>query len=300
MTELSQGVTASAATLFLPSHADIISNNLNVAGVGSGLQVGGSKTAYYIKVDDEIMKIVGSVSVVLDANAKDDDGAELTVLRAQKGTLATAHAAGATITVLGCMDGDETGNNCGGSCKPCSAPAKGGPVQQEKLLCVTPAGHSGAGAAGQGAGDLAVTVEASPGPKASPFRARMAPGATGWLDQASTAESCISEQNRGFQYGAHDFVWGVHFASAAQAEEVKVMLLEKVKANASAAKSLGSTLMTQCVVDFGAFGGETENPEADKPSEHDYQLHLLLGILAEASGSDNIPAAAGRIVLDVI
>merc|ERR1719163_1034869 len=222
MTELSQGITASAAKLFLPSHADIISNNLNVAGVGSGLQVGGSKTAYYIKVDDEIMKIVGSVSVVLDANAKDDDGAELTVLRAQKGTLATAHAAGATITVLGCMDGDETGNNCGGSCKPCSAPAKGGPVQQEKLLCVTPAGHSGAGAAGQGAGDLAVTVEASPGPKASPFRARMAPGATGWLDQASTAESCISEQNRGFQYGAHDFVWGVHFASAAQAEEVKV------------------------------------------------------------------------------
>ena len=77
-------------------------------------------------------------------------------------------------------------------------------------------------------------------------------------------------------------------------------LLEKVKANASAGKSLGSTLMTQCVVDFGAFDGETENPETDRPSEHDYQVHLLLGILAEASSSDNIPAAAGRIVLDVL
>ena len=226
MTELSQTVAKDAGTLYLPSQADLIANNINVGQEEAGenptaaRQIGGTITAYYIKVDDEIMKVTMSRAVGMQASG---DGATLTVLRAQKGTLATAHAAGATVYVLGCMDGDETGSNCGGSCKPCSAPAKGGPVQQEKLICVTPAGHSGAGPAGQAAGDLAVTVEASPGPKESPFRTRMAPGLTGWLDQAASAVSCISEQNRGFQYGAHDFVWGVHFASVAQAEEVKVL-----------------------------------------------------------------------------
>ena len=226
MTELSQAVAKDAATLYFPSQADLISNNVNVGqevaaeNPSAGRQIGGTITAYYIKVDDEIMKVTMSRAVGMLAAA---DGATLTVLRAQKGTLATAHAAGATVYVLGCMDGDETGSNCGGSCKPCSAPAKGGPVQQEKLICVTPAGDSGAGPSGQAAGDLSVTVEASPGPRESPFRARMAPGLTGWLDQAASAVSCISEQNRGFQYGAHDFVWGVHFASATQAEEVKVL-----------------------------------------------------------------------------
>jgi hypothetical protein len=228
MTELSQAVTVDASTLYFPTSADLIANNLNVDAatthnrVSSGRQIGGTKVAYFIKVDDEIMKVLTSNAITPDAILA-GDAAKLTVLRAQKGTLATAHTAGARVVVLSCMDGDETGSNCGGSCKPCSAPAKGGPVQQETLLCVTPAGSSGAGPAGQAAGDLAVTVEAAPGPKESPFRARMAPERTGWLDASASAVSCISEQNRGFQYGAHEFVWGVHFASAAQAEEVKVL-----------------------------------------------------------------------------
>jgi len=169
MTELSQAVTVNADTLYFPTQADLFSNNINVAAVSTtdsftsaGRQLGGTVTAYYIKVDDEIMKILASRSV---GQVLTGDAATLTVLRAQKGTLATAHAAGTPVMVLGCMDGDETGSNCGGSCKPCSAPAKGGPVQQEKLICVTPAGHSGMGPSGQAAGDLPVTVEASPGPK---------------------------------------------------------------------------------------------------------------------------------------
>jgi len=226
MTELSQAVTADAFTLYLPSQADLFSNNINVAALSTagfasaGRQLGGTVTAYYIKVDDEIMKITASRSI---GQVKTADAATLTVLRAQKGTLATTHAAGTPVVVLGCMDGDETGSNCGGSCKPCSAPAKGGPVQQEKLICVTPAGDSGMGPSGQAAGDLPVTVEAAPGPKESPFRARMSTASTGWLDASASAVSCISEQNRGFQYGAHEFVWGVHFASAAQAEAVQVL-----------------------------------------------------------------------------
>jgi hypothetical protein len=242
MTELSQAVDDSASMLYFPSQADLIANNINVGSVAAAgtagniggaiiavasptaaRQVGGTSVAYFIKVDDEIMRIVASRTVKQIGTAATGDAATLTVLRAQKGTLATAHKAGATVFVLGCMDGDETGSNCGGSCKPCAAPAKGGPGQQERLICVTPAGESGKGPAGQGAGDLAVTVEASPGPKESPFRMRMAPGEKGWLDAASTSVSCISEQNRGFQYGAHEFVWGVHFKSDAQAEEVKVL-----------------------------------------------------------------------------
>jgi len=174
MTELSQAVAVGADTLYFPSQADLFSNNINVAAVSTagsftsaGRQLGGTVTAYYIKVDDEIIKILASRSV---GQTYLNDAATLTVLRAQKGTLATAHAAGTPVMVLGCMDGDETGSNCGGSCKPCSAPSKGGPVQQEKLICVTPAGHSGMGPSGQAAGDLPVTVEASPGPKESPFR----------------------------------------------------------------------------------------------------------------------------------
>eukprot|EP00961_Rhodomonas_salina_P078794 1059772-Rhodomonas_salina.2 len=51
----------------------------------------------------------------------------------------------------------------------------------------------------------------------------MKPDMTGWEEHSAKAVSCVSEQNRGFQYGAHDFVWGLHLKSADQGEEVKVL-----------------------------------------------------------------------------
>mmetsp|Transcript_25689 Transcript_25689/g.52345 ORF Transcript_25689/g.52345 Transcript_25689/m.52345 type:complete len:2398 (+) Transcript_25689:333-7526(+) len=209
-TELAAAISISTASLYFPTVQDITVNKIGVNTPGSGMQAGGTDRAAFIKIDDEIMK----VTVVANNTA--------TVLRAQKGTLATTHKAGAPVTIMSCMDMDETGNNCGGSCKPCPSAAKGGPAQHDVLICVAPPGVSGPGPSGQAAGDLPVTVEASPGPKDGPFQVRMKADLTGWEEHSASAVSCISEQNRGFQYGAHDFVWGLHLKSNAQGEEVKV------------------------------------------------------------------------------
>jgi hypothetical protein len=234
MVEVTASMSATGDKVYLPSGMDIVANGLGsltqtatgivIAGAlgaqtGISAQGGGSSVASYIKIDDEIMKVV---AVTTYAATKEGNEASLTVLRAQAGTLATAHSAGAMLRVLGCMDGDETGSNCGGSCKPCTATSKGGPAQQERLICVTPEGVSGPGPSGQGAGDLAITVESSPGPKDSPFGVRMNRERTDLVDASVSAVSCISEQNRGFQYGAHDFVWGVHIKSRDENKEVKI------------------------------------------------------------------------------
>lgn len=184
MVEVTVAMSVADSKVYLPSGMDIVANNLGfVTGTAQGIvatsalgaqtgiaaQGGGSSVASYVKIDDEVMKIVGITTYA----TSEGNEASLTVLRAQAGTLATPHAAGAMLRVLGCMDGDETDSNCGGSCKPCTAKAKGGPTQQDRLICVTPEGVSGAGPSGQGAGDLPVTVESSPGPKESPFGVRM-------------------------------------------------------------------------------------------------------------------------------
>jgi len=211
--EIAAAVTITDAQIYFPTVQDIEATKIGVNTPGSGRQAGGTDKAAYIKIDEEIMKVVALVN----------ETASVTVLRAQKGTLATTHKAGTAAYVMSCMDMDETGNNCGGSCKPCPAPSRKGPVQHEMLLCVTPPGDSGFGPSGQAAGDLDVTVEASPGPTESPFAVRMKPDMTGWEEHSAKAVSCVSEQNRGFQYGAHDFVWGLHLKSADQGEEVKVL-----------------------------------------------------------------------------
>mmetsp|Transcript_32310 Transcript_32310/g.75480 ORF Transcript_32310/g.75480 Transcript_32310/m.75480 type:complete len:2927 (-) Transcript_32310:112-8892(-) len=233
MAEVTVAMTVTDNKVYLPSGLDIVANNLGVvtqtalsivaasalgSQTGISAQGGGTRVASYIKIDDEIMKVTG---VTTSATAEGNE-ASLTVLRAQAGTLATAHPAGSMLRVMGCMDGDETGSNCGGSCKPCTAPAKGGPTQQDRLICITPEGVSGPGPSGQGAGDLAVTVEAAPGPKDSPFGVRMNQDRTALVDASVTAVSCISEQSRGFQYGAHDFVWGVHLKARDASQEVKI------------------------------------------------------------------------------
>jgi len=234
MAEVTAAMSSTDDKVYLPSGMDIVANGLGSltqtaqgivvasalgAQTGISAQGGGSSVASYIKIDDEVMKVV---AVTTFAATVEGNEASLTVLRAQAGTLATAHSAGAMLRFLGCMDGDETGSNCGGSCKPCTAKSKGGPSQQERLICVTPEGVSGPGPSGQGAGDLAVTVESSPGPKDSPFGVRMNRDRTDLVDASVSAVSCISEQNRGFQYGAHDFVWGVHIRSRDENKEVKI------------------------------------------------------------------------------
>ena len=214
MSEISAPVLPTDNKFYFPSVYDIVSNNIGSFSTGAGLQGAGTIRTAYLKVDDEIVKVV--------AVTANNNEASITVLRAQQGTLATTHKAGTAIYVLGCMDSDESGNNCGGSCKPCPALPRGGPSEQSSLICITPQGDSGPGPSGQGAGDLPVTVEASPGPRESPFAVRMQPDMTQWVDYTTTAVSCISEQSRGFQYGAHDFVWGVHFKSYHQGEDVKI------------------------------------------------------------------------------
>jgi len=214
MTEISAPVTISDSKLYFPSAYDIISNNIGVFTPGVGVQGGGTNLIAYLKLDDEIVKVIEMQT--------DYNEASVTVLRGQRGTLATNHKAGTVVHVLSCMDADEFGDNCGGSCKPCPSSSRGGPAQQTSLLCITPQGDSGPGPSGQGSGDLPVTVEASPGAQESPFSVRMQSDMTSWVDFSTTAISCISEQSRGFQYGAHDFVWGVHLKSADQGEEVKI------------------------------------------------------------------------------
>ncbi|EKX32348.1 hypothetical protein GUITHDRAFT_121489 [Guillardia theta CCMP2712] len=136
------------------------------------------------------------------------DGCTLTPLwtsaivsRAQALTTAQAHANVPTISRMDCIDSDETGDNCGGRCKPCPSGVRG-PQQQDTVLCLTPELKHGLNPS-----DLAVTVEAAPGPTNSPYQVRMNEMKTGWVDKSSYSVSCVSEQNRGFEYGAHDFVW---------------------------------------------------------------------------------------------
>mmetsp|Transcript_4235 Transcript_4235/g.10192 ORF Transcript_4235/g.10192 Transcript_4235/m.10192 type:complete len:2463 (-) Transcript_4235:343-7731(-) len=217
-TELAAAVDGGAlatSTLFFPTAIDITSNAIGSSISRSGLQSGNTIFAAFIKIDQEIVKVL---STTVDATGV----FSATVMRGQKGTLAVPHAAGAPVIILSCMDADETGNNCGGSCKPCPSAVAGGPKEQEKLICITPAGESGFPTETQGSGDLAVTVEAAPGPRESPFAVRMKADMTGWEDKSTNAISCISEQNRGFQYGAHDFVWGIHFKAEDDAADVKV------------------------------------------------------------------------------
>uniref|UniRef100_A0A7S0YYW7 Laminin IV type A domain-containing protein n=1 Tax=Hemiselmis tepida TaxID=464990 RepID=A0A7S0YYW7_9CRYP len=229
MAEVTVAMTVSDAIIYLPNGMDIVSNNLGVvtqtatamvaasavAGqTGIAGQGGGSRIASYIKIDDEIMRVTAATTYTA-TDTSEGNVASLTVLRAQAGTLATPHAAGAVLTVLGCMDGDETGSNCGGSCKPCTSKAKGGPTQHDKLICVTPEGT-------KANGDLPVTVEAQPGPRESPFAVRSSPDGSALVDSSTSAVSCISEQNRGFQYGAHDFVWGVHIKARDERMDVKI------------------------------------------------------------------------------
>jgi len=123
------------------------------------------------------------------------------VARAQALTSAQPHSNVPTVTRMDCIDSDETGDNCGGRCKPCPSGVRG-PQQQDTVLCLTPELKHGLKPS-----DLAVTVEAAPGPTNSPYQVRMNEMRTSWVDKSSYSVSCISEQNRGFEYGAHDFVW---------------------------------------------------------------------------------------------
>mmetsp|Transcript_9722 Transcript_9722/g.32526 ORF Transcript_9722/g.32526 Transcript_9722/m.32526 type:complete len:2440 (+) Transcript_9722:200-7519(+) len=208
---LSSTMKSDDSVAYLTSSLFISSNNLVVSNIqGSTRQIGGTNTIGYIKIDDEIMKVVSTTS--------SSNTASITVLRGQKGTIPAQHHAMATIYFLSCMDGDETGNNCGGSCKPCPS-SRNGPQEHSILICETPpAGLSSQ----QSMQNFEVTVEASPAAKSSPFITRMNYAQTGWEDVSTRSISCISDQNRGFQYGSYDFVWGLHFSSAGQPEDVQV------------------------------------------------------------------------------
>ena len=132
------------------------------------------------------------------------------VSRGAARTQAVAHAnVPVTVQRMDCIDSDETGDNCGGTCKPCPSNNMG-PSQQDKVVCKAPEAVRGARTR-----DLAVTVEASPGPKHSPYSVRMSPALKGWSDVSVAAVSCISEQSRGFAYGAHDFEWSTSLRTSA-------------------------------------------------------------------------------------
>ena len=144
-----------------------------------------------------------------------------------RGTAATASAAhGATgsantVTRLNCLDDDETGDNCGGSCKPCAENVKG-PQQHRQLICVTPEAPFDAPMQ-----DLEVTVEAAPGPTDSPYQVRMGGSLKRWTDNSARAVSCVSSSSRGFNFGAHDFVWGVHIRSVYGSTHVTAIAVDE-------------------------------------------------------------------------
>ena len=126
----------------------------------------------------------------------------LTVSRAAALTTAATHGAKpVVVTRMGCINDDETGDNCGGTCKPCPSTVMG-PEQQDTLVCTVPEAVRGVATR-----DLAVTVEATSGPAHSPYGVQMKAGLKGWEDASVAGVSCISEQSRGFAYGAHDFEW---------------------------------------------------------------------------------------------
>jgi hypothetical protein len=134
----------------------------------------------------------------------------LMVSRGAARTAATAHAnVPVTVSRMDCIDDDETGDNCGGTCKPCPSGSMG-PQQQDTIVCKTPEAVRG-----ESTRNLAVTVEASPGPAHSPYAVRMGSALKGWHDASVAAVSCISEQSRGFAYGAHDFQWASSLRASA-------------------------------------------------------------------------------------
>lgn len=82
--------------------------------------------------------------------------------------------------------------------------------------------------------------------------------------------------------------------------EYRTELLAKVQADPDAAKTVGTTLMSQCILDFGIFNDAAvaQNPEQSKPTVHDYLLHLSLGLLVETCSGGDIPAIVPRIILN--
>lgn len=82
--------------------------------------------------------------------------------------------------------------------------------------------------------------------------------------------------------------------------EHRTEVLAKVQADPDHAKTLGSHLMSQCIVDYGMFSDEqdAQNPERVKPTVHDYMLHLSLGLLVETCTGGDIPAILPRIILN--
>ena len=145
------------------------------------------------------------------------------VLRGMAATSAVAHSpTGNTITAtrLNCLDDDETGDNCGGSCKPCAETVKG-PQQHTQLICITPEAPFE-----EPMQDLEVTVQAATGPTDSPYQVRMSDTLQSWADVSVPAVSCVTANSRGFSFGAHDFVWGVHIRSVYGSAHVTAMTVD--------------------------------------------------------------------------
>eukprot|EP00292_Cryptomonas_paramecium_P001391 CAMPEP_0113729228 /NCGR_PEP_ID=MMETSP0038_2-20120614/42415_1 /TAXON_ID=2898 /ORGANISM="Cryptomonas paramecium" /LENGTH=2134 /DNA_ID=CAMNT_0000661011 /DNA_START=259 /DNA_END=6663 /DNA_ORIENTATION=+ /assembly_acc=CAM_ASM_000170 len=143
------------------------------------------------------------------------------VTRAAAGTKAAAHGGVATVTRLNCLDDDETGENCGGSCKPCAETVKG-PQEHSRLLCITPEAPFD-----DPKTDLEVTVEAASGPTDSPYQVRMDPKLQKWTDTSTRAVSCVTAASRGFSFGAHDFAWGLHFRTASGSAHVTTVSVDE-------------------------------------------------------------------------
>lgn len=82
--------------------------------------------------------------------------------------------------------------------------------------------------------------------------------------------------------------------------EYRAELLAKVQADPDAASTVGATLMSQCILDYGIFADAqvAQNPEQIKPTVHDYLLHLSLGLLVETCTGGDIPAIVPRIILN--
>jgi hypothetical protein len=154
-----------------------------------------------------LLSLLVSVGQVAAKVCSDKYRVKNAVSRGAALTQARAHTSKpVTVFRLNCIDDDETGENCGGTCKPCSEGVKG-PAQQDTVFCKVPEAVRGASLR-----NVAVTVEASPGPTDSPYSTRMRTSLKGWESVAVAAVSCISDQSRGFAYGAHDFEWATSFA----------------------------------------------------------------------------------------
>jgi hypothetical protein len=84
--------------------------------------------------------------------------------------------------------------------------------------------------------------------------------------------------------------------------EHRAELLAKVQADPAAAGTVmgPSPLMSQCILDHGIFADAVaaQNPEHERPTIHDYVLHLSLGLLVETCTGGDIPAIVPRIILN--